>query len=149
MKWEHQTHNACLAYAMWSVGQITKEERDHYAQEVAPNLSFREQLEWTQRHAPALAGALVEVNGYASPYFTAGTPTAVIPQKGTGVVLTRVIETDEAVNGHAMAYHSGMVLDPAGPGRLETWEGLRMRYKAAGRTITFKRAVPTQRKRKA
>lgn len=154
MKWEQQTKDACLAYALWSIGGITKEERDEYAQYVAPYLrSAEEQVQWVRDMAPwaePLITGAINTGGKPADVVAASSP--VIPANGTGVLSLRQYATRPGdTNGnHAMAYASGKVLDPDGPGRLETWEEYTERMmRDYGRRVVLLAVAPKKRSRKA
>lgn len=125
MKWEQQIGESCLAYALWSIGAITKQERDEYVSDVLPHLeSVQDQMEWVNAVVPWAAPLLSEVinkSGKSTAFIAATSP--VIPANGTGVLSLRFVPEDasEPPTHHAMAYAAGKVLDPDGPGTLETW----------------------------
>lgn len=141
-----QTHNACLAYALYFIGALPMEEVKEYEAAVVPALytGTLEQLEWVADTVPFALPAYEEyMHKVKGIVITADAVT--IPKKGKGVAM--LVVTGDNPGGHAVAYENGLILDPAGPGIMETWEEMETRYLSAFRFIELESIAPYKRGR--
>ena len=117
MEHKRQTHNNCLAYALWQVGVVDESAVREYETDKLEG-EWEKIGSWLKRYAPGLLNLkdTITVNN-----FNAITGTWNLT--GKGIIIVRTV-----FSAHCISYEEGLILNPDGPEEYMTLEEYLRRY---------------------